>query len=187
MNIYRQFVFFLLISTLFGCSSVQVSQDYDQAEDFSIFKTYDWQIVTSEAGDDPRGTNSLIEARIQKAVDRILTEKGFRKVTDKKADLHVSYIYKLERRFEPASSSGVEFGIGTFGSHGGVSIGQSIGSDYDQSIIVIDFIKASSGQLVWRGIGSWRAFLHSDPEQITKSINSSVEEILSQFPPEINK
>ena len=59
-NTYLGLVTLFLITQLWGCSSIQVSQDYDLSRDFSTLKTYAWQIESQPTTGDIRVDNSLL-------------------------------------------------------------------------------------------------------------------------------
>ena len=83
----------LALSTgiLSGCSSVSVNRDYDTSTDFSSLKTFAWQHAKQPETGDPRIDNDLHDERIRKAVNQILTAKGFKLAERADADFLVAY------------------------------------------------------------------------------------------------
>lgn len=189
MREYKPIIIIALLFIVFGCSGIKVSQDYDPAKDFSGLKTYAWQSETQAKTDDVRANNPLLDARIRAAVDRSILRKGYRKISDGTPDFHVSYQYAIRKTIGSDDvSTGIGFGIGGFGHRGGAAGGIGIGtgssvSEHDEGMLVIDFIDAGNGDLVWRGIGTRRVSMQSDPEKTITDINKTVDEILAQFPP----
>jgi hypothetical protein len=171
------------IILLTGCSGIQVNQDYDPATDFKSMTDYDWAEATQEKTGDLRIDNPLRDARIRAAVERHLQEKGYLKTSDQTPTFLVRYRYVLRQRVE-SDNSGVGFGIGSYGRHGGIAIGtgNSI-REYDQGSLVIDFLDPTSNTLLWRGNGNQRFREYDDPEKTSRDIDTLVDEILSQFPP----
>jgi len=157
-------VMFLTFLTLFmGCSGIEVSQDYDMAADFSNLKTFTWYLVKQKKTGDLRVDNPLLDSRIREAVDRSLSQKGYKRISQGTPNFYV---------------------FGGSGSFGGIGIGT--GSDvreYDEGMLVIDITDAKNRKLLWRGTGTRRVSRHSDPERITKEVNENVDKILAQFPP----
>jgi hypothetical protein len=184
MGIARLAACTLLAAWLAGCTGVSVSQDYDPSETFTDLHTFDWFPGGRELTGDVRVDSPFIDQRVRLALIRTLVLKGYEKVADRTPDFYVNYHVSLERRLE---SSGINtyYGTGTYGSWGGVGIG--IGStpirEYDQGTLVIDFVDGHTRKLVWRGTGSRRVASNPAPEETTRAIDESVDEILKQFPP----
>lgn len=167
-----------------GCSAVQVNQDYDPATDFQSMTVYDWMTATQEKTGDLRIDNPLRDARIRAAVERHLQEKGYLKTAEKDPTFLVSYQYVLRQRVE-SDNSGIGFGIGSYGRHGGIAIGTGNSvREYDQGSLVIDFVDPTSKTLLWRGSGDQRFQEYDDPEKTSRDIDTLVNKILSQFPPQ---
>ncbi len=187
MQTYRWLLMLILLSVsiFFGCSTVQVGQDYDPAKTFSHLRTYDWQSKIQEKTGDPRVDNPLIDTRIRKAVDRSLMGKNYPKVSNGTPDFYVAYQFVIHRKIESDSlQSGVGFGFGSYGNFGGIGIGTGGDiSEYDEGMLIIDIIDAKSGGLLWRGTGTRRVSLQSDPEKTTQNVNETVDKIMAQFPP----
>ena len=186
MRSYRKIVILSVVIIILGCSGIKVSQDYKLATDYSNLETYAWQFETQEKTGDPRLDNPLLDNRIRDAVDNFLLEKSFKRSSDNIPDFYVTYTLKIFRRIDSSGSrSGWSFGFGSFGrsSGFGISTGSQVG-EYDESMLVIDFIQPDRGDLLWRGIATRRFWQHSKPEETTKFVNETVNKILSQFPPQ---
>lgn len=170
---------------LWGCQSIQVSQDYKLSNDFPSLKTYKWQTKTQPETGDIRIDSPLLDARIRSAINDSLAEKGYRKITHETPDFYVSYKYQIRSKIGSDDVGiGMVFGWGNRGRIGGIGIdtGRYI-SEYDEGMLVIDLKDASKGDLLWRGTGTALVDQHSKPEKITKEINEMVKKILFQFPP----
>jgi hypothetical protein len=83
------------------------------------------------------------------------------------------------------TSGGIGFGLGSYGRHGGIAIGtgNSI-HEFDEGTLTVDFVDAASQQLIWRGTGTQRFKEYDDPEKTSRDINTLVEKIMAQFPPD---
>ena len=186
MRGHRKLVILSVLIIIFGCSSIKVSQDYKPTIDYSNLKTYAWQSETQEKTGDTRLDNPLLDNRIRDAVDNFLLEKSYKRNTESIPDFYVAYVLNIFRRIDSSGgSTGFSFGFGSFGrsSGFGISTGSQAG-EYDESMLVIDFIETGSGNLLWRGIGTRRFSQHSKPEETTENVNETVNKILSQFPPQ---
>lgn len=172
---------------LIGCAGIRVSQDYDPATHFGPITTYNWQSPTQEKTGDWRIDNPLQDARIRAAVDRLLAEKGVNRSTDATPAVLVRYRYVLRPKLESdGAGSGIGFGIGSYGRHGGVAFGTGGGvRQYDEASLIIDLIDPETDALIWRGSGTQRHTEHDDPVKATTAIDRLVERILAQFPPRL--
>jgi hypothetical protein len=184
MQTRRGWAWILLAAWLSACTSVKVSQDYDRSESFTNLHTFDFFPGGRELTGNVRVDSPFIDQRVRLALIRTLTLKGYDKVSERTPDFYVNYHVSLERRIE---SSGIDayYGTGTWGSWGGVGIGVGASPvrEYDEGTLIIDFVDGHSRKLVWRGTGTRRVASDPAPEQTTKAIDESVDEILKQFPP----
>lgn len=172
--------------TTLSCATIQVNQDYDPATDLSGLKTFAWTSPTQPASGDPRIDNPLRDDRIRSAVERVLAQKGFTLSTAGTPTFMVRYQYLLYNRID-TGGGGIQFGIGSFGSHGGIAIGTGTGGragTVDEASLVIDIVAPTSDDLLWRGTGTERFKTYDDPVKATAAIHTLVEKILAQFPPE---
>lgn len=170
---------------LAGCSSIQVSQDYQSTQLLHGLNSYAWSEAQQEKTGDIRIDTPLIDARIRTAIDETLASRGYRKVAPDRADILVAYRYLIRDRLrsDPVQTS-VGFGFGNFGHYGafGVGTGYDV-SSYDEALLVIDFLDPGDGSTLWRGKGTRPVFIHTEPERMTEQINRTVHKILDQFPP----
>lgn len=185
MNAVQKLIILIFMTFLSGCSGIQVSQDYDKSEDYYGLRTYDWAPTTQQKNDDTWVNNSLLKNRIRTAVERSLADKGYQRITQDAPDFYVEYQYRIRRKIQSDNvSTGIGFGIGSYGSRSGIGFSTGPGiTEYDQGILVIDIIGVTDNGLMWRGTGTSRVSQHSSPESRTKNINAMVAKILDQFPP----
>jgi len=185
MRINIGLVVFMLFGFLWGCQSIQISQDYDSSKDFSSLKTYEWQTKSQPKTGDIRVDNDLLDNRIRSAINDSLSKKGYQRINQGRPDFYISYKYQVRSKLESDNVGvGFGFGMGSRGRYGGfgVDTGRYI-NEYDEGLLVIDVTDTSESALWWRGIGTTRINQHSKPGEITKWVNEAVDKILSQFPP----
>lgn len=188
MRIYKislGLVILTLFGHLWGCSNIQVSQDYDVSMDFSSLKTYAWQTESQPTTGDIRVDSSFIDDRIRSAIDDSFSKKGYQKIVQETPDFFVAYTYQIRSRLESNNVTvGVGIGTSSRGRYGGfgVNSGGSI-REYDEGFLAIDLNDASKNSLLWRGTGTTRVNQSAKPEESVTEINAWVEKILSQFPP----
>ena len=176
----------VLMVALLSCSGIRVSQDYPGTADYASLKTYAWQSAEQEKTGDLRLDNPLRDARIRNAIDTLMASKGYQRVSDASADVYIAYHEEIYSRIDIENAgSGFMFGMGSFGTGGGIAFSAgNRASDYDETMLVIDIIDAASKALIWRGTGTCPFVQHTDPEKLTERINETVQKILSQFPPQ---
>ena len=183
MNKIKLLLTLFLSLGLFGCSGVQVSQDYVDSVAFSQLRTYSWHPQPVKYGDDVRENNPLIHRRFTETISAVLTEKGYRQLQP--ADFLVTYNFSITQKLE--SYPGTAFYGYGYGSHRRYSgVGFGVGTDirqYDVGILVIDIYDATTNSVVWRGKGSEIVKTHPSPQQTTELVNRLVREVLVQFPP----
>ena len=175
---------FLFALFIFGCSGIKVSQDYQPDTNFNNLKTYTWKYITQEKTGDVRIDNSLMDNRIRKAIENALTEKGLF-AAGITSDFQVAYTYTIsKKKYSSPVNTGVGFGFGSYGRYGtiGIRTGTQV-DEYDEGLLVIDFLKSDSDIVLWRGKSTHGVDTHSTPESTTDQINKIVGKILSQFPP----
>lgn len=186
MQHFKLYMLLVLLMVVHGCSGVKVSQDYPLDADYSVLKTYAWQSATQEKTGDLRLDNPLLDVRIRRAIDTFLLEKGYQRVSDVQPDFFIAYHQEIFNRIAvDQGRSGVAFGMGSYGYHGGIgfSTGSNTGS-YDDNMLVIDIIDSGNGGILWRGTGTRSFVQEADPEKMTKQVNITVNKIMMQFPPQ---
>ncbi|BCG63770.1 MAG: hypothetical protein methR_P1498 [Methyloprofundus sp.] len=181
----------LLIS---GCSSLTLSTDYDEAIDFSNFKTYSWHIENEHNTSSLKYLNSIMDQRIRATIDQQLQQK-YTIATADKSDFLVNYSITVEERadirtynnyngYYPGFTYGARYG--TYGSS--MAMGYSSGSEtqvthYKQGTLIIDIIDPKTDQLIWRGAADGRLPESANREKRDKLAQEYVSKILSGFPP----
>ena len=185
MNKSLPLVLLFVTSAYLGCSGIEVSQDYDKEATLSNLNRYAWQSETQAKTGDVRVDNPLLNNRIRKAVETNLENKGMQESADSVPDFWIKYEYVIRQKVRSSGvRTGVGFGYGGSGSFGG--IGVSRGADvrsYDEGLLVIDVMEPESGKLLWRGQATFYVSEHSNPEESTEQINTVIQKILNQFPP----
>lgn len=176
---------------VYGCSGIEVKQDYDTAADFASLNRYAWMPDDEDAAAGGQVENSeLINRRIREAVNTTLVARGYRKTTGANADFLVGYQYKVREKTDrrDRSRTGVGFGVGTgsHGSFGSIGIGIGLGGrdrEYDEGVLTIDVVTPDGKKLIWRGMAEQRLVWNNDPRKTTERINKVVRAVLEQFPP----
>ena len=165
-----------------GCSTVQVSQDYDVQADLSDFGTWQWRNPVQPPTGDIRADNPLLDKRIRRAVENHLSSRNFGR-TQGQPDITLSYHLAIERKIY-SDTAYTSLGVGGYYHpwYGGFGTETRIWQ-YDENRLTIDIHDVHTGELVWRGVGTYRFKDYKTPEAAAEATQKAVDKILDQFPP----
>ncbi len=175
----------ILLLSLYGCSSIQVSTDFDAEADFSAIHTYGWKTV--HVSGDALADNPLLYKRIARAIDGYLQTRGYQKVAPDTADVLIAIHALTKEKMRVRDWGGPRgyyrdpwydpwWGSGAYGGRVDVSY-------YTEGTLVIDVVDRRRHELIWRGLGTSIIHKYSNREKMEKAINEYVGEILDRFPP----
>lgn len=170
-----------------GCATgAKIRVDFDPKADFQTLRSYAWAPMTEEERQE-KSRNSLTHERIQSAIDTHLAARGYKKMGEAQADFLVTHTVTVENRTQ-VNETRMSVGYGRYGARGGVGVGYGIpveSSTYQYKVgtLIIDVIDARQKRLVWRGFGEQTLGEDQTPEKRTETINNTVNEVLSRFPP----
>ncbi len=180
----------LTLVLLAGCSSLQVSTDYDPGVDFSQYKTFGWP-GGERPPDDALARNPLVAKRIEASIARALEAKGFTMLEDGMPDIVIITHAGVQEKMQVTNySTGYYGGYGGYGGYGmrdpwGYGGGTRTDvSYYDEATRVIDFIDTETKELAWRGMGTKILGNTSDPEKVQANVDKVVDKMLAGFPPQ---
>jgi len=168
---------------LWACTSFNVQTDHDATADFSTFKTF----AFAGLADVNKGgiyDNSLMQKRIESAVERELTGKGLRQVgVDEHPDLLVHYWVNVQDK-QRLESGGTSVGVARY--RGGYGWGAGYGGgvttvEYKEGTLILDLVEPAQNQLVWRAtiVGT----LQDSAEQNTELGNKAIAKAFEDYPP----
>ena len=172
-----------------------VKVNWQNASQFSDFKTYEWKASKNQGA-------QFYRQWVRKDVDAELAQKGLHPVAaGQTPDIYVYYhIVTQEVMDSTTTDDGFGWGGGSWGSYGGwggwgEGMGMGMGGmDTSQTeaqprmmgILTVDIIDVSKKALVWRGQATTDAISNSqkgDEKQVLKS----VDKMFKQFPPSVKK
>ena len=181
MKILSVFLIIMSILLFASCSGgTKVRFDYDRQEDFSNFKTYNFlplpESLKSEA-------NPMVIRRIEEGIALTMGNKGFDRI-EANPDILIAIHTESQEKFD-VNNWGYSYapydlyyrGSGYWGA-GGMDIYR-----YQQGTLIIDIIKASDKEMIWRGVGTKALPQNPTVKQIDKTVNQVVSKILANFPP----
>lgn len=175
MTIFRLLV---CLGFLSGCSPIYgVKYDYNMQTDFSRYHSYDWMPVPEKAF-----RNDLVVDRVKNAVDSELNAKGLSKTPQSPDFLIAEHLGKKDK-LEIDNWGYVYYGprveyIGGFWGSDEVST-----YDYEEGVLILDFVDAGSKKLFWRGAAKAHVQNIDTPQKSEKLIYEAVKKILAKYPP----
>jgi len=185
MTRWALYPFIAIAILLTGCSTLQVSADYNSSVDFAHMKTYAWETDVQPETGNIRLDDKLDDRRIRSAVEQSLDTKGYTRTDRASADFLVEYKQSIQQKIQSDNvQTGFGIGIGSIGRYGGIGIssGTEVQS-YDEWLLLIDVLDPKNGDLLWRGKGTIRIEPHPDRKAKNDRISETVSGILAQFPP----
>ncbi len=171
-----------------GCG-VRAFSDWDRGRDFRGYQTFTLEPSPPFERAPGSGTpfdSPLLSGRVESAVRQELMNAGFAAVPiDEEADFRVQFRLSAQERYKVSTTTGAYYGYNhphyyaTDHSYGWW--GAPVVSQTTEAMLIIDFLDASSRELVWRG---WAAqpLVGSGPSQ--ERLDKVVAAILERFPPE---
>jgi hypothetical protein len=161
-------VVIFLLAFCAGAHAIDVKYDYDHHVDFGRYKTYSWAKV-----DMP---DSLWNDRVQEAIDKALSAKGWTRVPDGgDASIMAMGITKEKPTLHTFYDGWDGWIWGGFG-HETTEI-----ENYTVGTLVVDIFDNSTKKLIWRGSAS--DVLSDRPEKNIEKVNKATEKMFEHFPP----
>lgn len=180
MKVYRIALFMAATALLFLVGCVSPTQyDYEQAavEEMSAYKSF--AIDSREARSDYQDVvlSPIVDRRIERAIERELTAKGFEKVSGN-PDFRITFNTVTKTRTEINDFGPPPFRRVPYYGYGGrhLDIDQ-----YEEGTFLINIVDADTKELVWRGAHVKRLGWSAPNEAEVQKIVSS---ILTSFPPQ---
>ncbi len=168
----------LLLLFMVGCASKKVDTDYDPAFATSTLKTF---VIVHKSKE---GVNTLDEGRLRDAITRELQKKGYEAAAESEADFHITFQTRLEEDVPSNFSFG--FGLGTYSSGVGTSVGTAHNVTNDKENIGINMVDPKSQKTFWRASISKKRRDFKTPQQRSDYLNMAVASMLKDFPARAN-
>ena len=170
-----------------GCSSLKVNVIRDSTVAIPAGSTWAWGPPSPEKRPeelDPRVNNSIIHERVQRAVDRVLAQKGFRQTDPGRADFLVAYRVgaKDARQMvtQPIPVGPAYPGGWGWGYYGPPPMMVSREVTYTEGALMLDMTQRSTGKLAFRAIGVDQDVTSADGSE--EQIQKTVEKLLQELP-----
>ena len=169
-----------------GCSSLKVNVIRDHAITIPPGSTWAWSPPPTEKKPDeldPRVNNSIIHERVQRAVERVLAQKGYRQTDPNSADFLVAYRVGVKDSRQVVTQAvpvGPYWGGWGWGYYGPPPMVTSREITYAEGALMIDIIQRSTGQLAFRSIGVDQDVTGANGSEA--QIQKTVEKLLQELP-----
>lgn len=165
-----------------GASAQDVRVDYDHAANFDAYHTFAWRPVHGAAKANGVVDNTLLETRLERAVDAQLVSKGFTEASGK-PDVYLEYhvgARNVVDRYVSPGYWGPGWGWRRRPYYWGAPAVTS--NRYTEGTVVVDMIDARTNQLLWR------AYAHdtgNNPMDANseKHLKKIAEKAFQHFPP----
>jgi hypothetical protein len=155
---------------MIGCAPMSVQSYAARGQRFGEYRTYAWAHDGDRATGDPRfDNNRMLEDRVREDVDRELARRGLEKGVNTP---------ELLVHFYASFSHDID----------GNGAGQSRCDtcqpfSYEAGTLLLDFVDAGTGQLVWRGWAEGRVDgVTGKQEWMEEEIDRAISRILAQLP-----
>ena len=119
-----------------GCSSIEISDNYDPTYDFSKLKTYNWYSAHEYE-------QALIVKQIQHELKAQLAAKGFQHQVEN-PDFDIAVYGGTDDKIE-IHSGNLGYGYGGWYGRGGIDV-----YHYKEGTLILDFVDLKTGQLIFQ-------------------------------------
>ena len=167
----------LMLPVIAAAQDVKI--DFDKAYNFSTVKTYAIKIGTAWG-------NNLSERRVLAEFDEAIAGKGWKKVDEGQANIHVVLHGATETK--RTASTFYSGGGGGYGyRYGGMGMGtaSTVVNEYAVGMLVVDLFDAKSKSLVFRGTAEDE--ISDNPEKNAKRLEKAATKMFKDFPPAAKK
>lgn len=162
-----------------GCAT-SVDVAFDEARDFSPYRTWEWLPGESRRVEAPRSVEGVLEAKLGRLVDQALSERGLvRSGPEEAPDLLVSAFLGIQRQHIWVTETGAMQTVHSFHDSPSYEIqsGRQVLHRFEKGYLVIAIADAAQRSVVWRG-----EFRGRYREAFWPHINEAVSILLARFP-----
>ena len=157
---------------LSGCAVKSVHSYLEPGADLNRYRGYAWGPADRSGTGDPRlDNNEIFQQRIQDAVERQLTTRGFEKNTSGSPELLVHYHTSVEQRIDLRDKEP------------STPCPDCKPFIYDAGTLVIDLVDARTNNLLWRGWSESNVDGVVDNQRwLEERVDETVADIFRRFP-----
>ncbi|MDA3945149.1 MAG: DUF4136 domain-containing protein [Helicobacteraceae bacterium] len=169
---YKYLLPFLLLLFV-GCAS-KVKTDYDPMFKTGSLSTFAVVHTSKE------GIETLNDERIREAITGVMQQKGYKSALQDTADFHITYKSALVEDVPSNFSFG--FGVGTYSSGVGTSVGTTHNVSDDQEHLDINMVDPKTKKTFWRASVAKKYRNFKSPEERSDYFDKTVASMLTAFP-----
>lgn len=166
------FIFVAFVIFLGGCSTLEVSVDYDDTYDFSKAKKI--AVVHEHKAKE----NTLLNDRIVNALTQNLESKYYTEVNSNEAD--IIFVFYVDVKDKTQINTDY-ISMGMRYRFGGMMASTST-YDYTEGSLVIDALNPKTKKIIWRAIGVKELNEYNTPQEKTEAVKKIVNKIMEKFP-----
>jgi hypothetical protein len=154
----------ILMGAAAGCNPpLQVSTQWGPGLRFSEkTSSFDWKAEGRRTTGEGRPKNPKGDALIRAAVEKELTRKGYRKVSDSKPDFWVDYLVARQVRGDP--------------------YGDAYFSQFTEGSLAVYATNPEDGKLIWKGCVDARLDDSASPQTQVERLDAAVRVLLNSIP-----
>jgi len=179
------FISTALIALICSCATGSTARiEYDSELDFSSYGKFAWRSENPmTVGKSVSQPKESLQPRIMASIRQRLESAGYEVVESvEQADLLISFT--VGSREMSAADTSTAQSVETAGRGGwATAIHGGANADYAQGMLAIDMFDAAQSRPVWRGMHGVNV-LQDDESYMDTLIDSAVDNILSNFPPD---
>jgi hypothetical protein len=170
-----------------GCSTIAVDADWNPKASFDGLSTWAWLPRRAEGTAPETVDATLLNQRIESAVEDELAARGYTLAEEGPPDFLVAYHVAFEKKLEARTLYSGYYG-GYYGGYpGGVWTGpmysETIVTEYQLGTLLLDVIEPTRLEVIWRGRAQGRVHEFRSPEQREARVREAVSKVLALFPP----
>ena len=170
----RTFAIAMCFASLIGCSSVDVTTEYDRDMNFAGFKTYDWMERHNPRDGGPTALNNpIIRKNIQSAIERELQAKGMQQ-SDESPDVFIAIHTGVKDKVD------VERHAYRYGRWGRRVGSYTTVEQYKEGSIVVVLVDGKTREMIWRGVAKDAL---SKGESRSDYVDEMIKELFKEYPP----
>jgi len=160
---------------------VEVDFEYDVTARFEGRNTFAFQVSPESAPRDPRIDGPLFDARVHRATQAVLEERGFVRDVSGEPDYLIAHYGLLDTGVDIQNYVDLNvYGYRTWAQPMRI---QQIPLAYDEGMLILDFVDPATHALMWRGYGETRVDLEAASRERAERLRKVVGAMLENFPP----
>ncbi len=170
----------ILLAGLGIACSTTVHVAFDEREDFSRYRTWNWQPDRARTVDAPLSDALALDAALARLVESALRDRGFTRSRDR-VDFFVATHLRVEREFVIVNETGAMQVLSSlhYSPSYWVQATKSVLRRYESAQLAIVVTHGHRQRRVWRG-----EFQGRFPGDFAPHLGNAVSRLLERFPPE---